>query len=173
MSRVRIGILSDTHGKMDRRVLDLFEGVDRILHAGDVGREEILIDLNALAPTVAILGNVDIGGEMRMLPEEETVSVEGVEIFLRHGHQHADPQKRIETVLNRSWNRHPRVAIVGHSHRPYLSEHDGILFMNPGSASQPRFGFPHSVGFLTVEGGTVHGDIVGLDGRPIEPGEKI
>jgi putative phosphoesterase len=173
MAMHRIGVVSDTHGTLDSRVLELFAGVDLIIHAGDVGREEILIDLKAVAPTVAIFGNIDIGGPIPGLPEEEILDIEGVEIFVRHGHQHADPLRRISAVLERKWNRSPDVVIVGHSHRPYLAEHRGVLILNPGSASRPRYGFPASVGFLSLESGRVSGEIVDLGGKPLTPGDKV
>jgi putative phosphoesterase len=169
----RIGVISDTHGKLDPRVLDLFENVERIFHAGDIGSGEILIDLGALAPLTAVLGNVDAGAEARGLSLREKVEVDGVWIHLSHGHLHSQAEKRISSVLLGHAENLPAAAIVGHSHRPYLAEHGGVLFMNPGSASRPKFGHPASVGFLEIDEGKVEGRLVDLDGNPLESDVQI
>lgn len=169
----RIGVVSDTHGKLDPRVLQLFEGVDLILHAGDIGAREILIDLGALAPVTAVLGNVDAGPDARGLSLMQKVTVEGVWIHLSHGHLHSQPEKRIASVLLAHAEDLPAAAIVGHSHRPYLADHGGVLFMNPGSASLPKFGHPPSVGFLEIQDGKIEGRIVDLEGNPLESDIQI
>ena len=170
---IRIGVLSDTHGHLDNRVFERFEGVDAILHAGDVGRREILIDLGAWAPTYAILGNVDQGGDCWNLPLQETVRFGGVRIYMNHGHLQSDPSRRIQRILEASRKIGPDVVIVGHSHRPYLGDHEGVIFLNPGSASRPRFGFPPSVALITVNEGNPEIGILDLDGNPVTPDKQI
>ncbi len=170
---MRIGVLSDTHGRLDPRVLHLFTGVEEIIHAGDVGSKRILTGLQAIAPTTAVLGNVDCMVELHELPLCADVTNGEVWIHIAHGHLQPDPATRIRTILNARKVNPPRVLILGHSHHPYLAWHEDVLVMNPGSASRPRDGFPASVGILTIQDGTIGGTILDLDGREIQPGIKV
>ncbi len=173
ISNFRIGVLSDTHGRLDRRVFDRFEGVQAILHAGDVGTTEILIDLGALAPTFAVIGNTDQGGDCWRLPLRTSKFLGGLKVHVTHGHLQADPNSRIEKILHAVRDDPPDLAIVGHSHRPYVGVHRGVIFLNPGSASQPRYGFPASVALIEAKVGRPEIQIVDLDGIPIQPGPSI
>ena len=170
---MRIGVLSDTHGKLDPRVLQLFTGVDEIIHAGDVGSKRVLTDLQAVAPTTAVLGNVDCMVELRELPLCADLTSGEVWIHISHGHLQPEPSTRIRNILDARKVNPPRVLILGHSHHPYLAWHGDVLVMNPGSASRPRDGFPASVGILTIEDGTVQGCIRDLNGREIQPGIRV
>ena len=170
---MRIGVLSDTHGKLDSRIFDLFSGVSRIIHAGDVGAKEVLIDLQAIAPTTAVLGNIDYDVELRELPLFADVSSGRIRIHVTHGHLQPEPATRVRNILASQHGRPPDVLVIGHSHNPYLTLHDGVLVMNPGSASRPRHGFPASVGILTIQKSVVHGRILDLEGHDIPPGMKV
>jgi len=145
-----IGVLSDTHGDIHPGVVPLFRGagVDLILHAGDVGRYEIVEELRNLAPVHAVRGNVDKGGAVGRLPETISLEIEGVIIYMTHiGGKPDDWLVRL--ALPR-----PRVAICGHSHAPLLQEFDGTLFLNPGAAgTRKRFGLPLSAAILVVDNG--------------------
>lgn len=168
-----IGVLSDTHGRMDPRVFDRFEGVGAVIHAGDVRSREILIDLQILAPTWAVLGNTDQGGDCGHLPLQAFVETGGLRIFVSHGHLQADPNRRIRNLLEASKTLRPDLIVVGHSHRPYVGEHDGVLFLNPGSASSPRYGHPKSVALVTASNGKPNIRLVDLDGNEIQSDGSI
>lgn len=170
---MKIGVLSDTHGKLDSRVLHLFTGVDEIIHAGDIGSRKVLASLQAIAPTTAVMGNVDCIVELRELPLFADLSSGEVWIHVAHGHLHPEPATRVRNILEARKVNPPRILILGHSHHPYLAWHGDVLVMNPGSVSRPRDGFSASVGMLTIVDGAIKGCILDLDGREIPPGIKV
>src|SRR5215471_948995 len=97
---MRLGIVSDTHGLLDSRVLEIFEGVDRILHAGDVGDERILVELEAVAPVIAVAGNVDGFPLAQRLKETEILDLEARRILLIHQiGKIGSPSPRISAML--------------------------------------------------------------------------
>jgi putative phosphoesterase len=132
-----IGLISDTHGLMRPEALNALRGSELILHAGDVGKPEILDALRAIAPVVAVRGNVDTAPWAAELPE--TAEANG--IFVIHDvHQLAiDP--RAEGF---------RAVMSGHSHKPGVLERDGVLYINPGSAGPRRFRLPVTLARLDV-----------------------
>jgi len=148
----RIGLISDTHGLLRPEALAAIAGCEWILHAGDIGRPEILEGLRAVAPVVAVRGNVDRGAWAERLPEYETVWFEGLGIRLLHNLAEWPPEFA------------PGVAAVvsGHSHQPKLMERNGMLYINPGSAGPRRFRLPVTVGWLELEEGGFRGGIVDL-----------
>jgi len=166
-------VLSDTHGKLDRRVFDLFEGVDAIIHAGDVGDWTILNDLSALACTVAVLGNVDQGGDCRSLPLNATEVFGGLKVFVTHGHLQADPSQRIARILETTRDIAPDLVVVGHSHRPHVGVYGGVTFLNPGSASRPRHGHPPTVALVTARERKARIRLVDMDGNDVDSDAKI
>ena len=128
----------------------VFEKVDHILHAGDVGKPEILIELAAIAPVIAVYGNVDPPDLRARLPQVATVELDGFSIVVTHGDQlgHPTPAKLHEAF--------PRAEIIvyGHTHTPLLELVDKtVTVMNPGGAGQPRFGIRPSVGIMELEPG--------------------
>ena len=145
----RVGVLSDTHGLLRPAVLDLLPGVDHILHAGDVGRPEILTDLLALAPVSSVWGNVD-GHDVRSMTREWVVlDFEQIRVAVIHGHQ---------TVSFDSLpDRFPDAAVVvhGHSHVPRCDRIGSTYLVNPGSAGPAEPGKPVSLAFLVVDGSAV------------------
>jgi putative phosphoesterase len=143
---MRIGVISDTHGKLRPEVFTHFAGVDRILHAGDIGDAEILVELQAIAPVTAVFGNVDDFGIRSRVPEVATLEAVGRKIVVVHGHQVGSPTPRL---LRRA---HPKadVLVFGHTHVPLSEEHDGCLFVNPGSAGPARFRLKPSVMVLEL-----------------------
>ncbi len=145
---MRIGLISDTHGRLRPQALDALAGVDRILHAGDVGSLGILDDLGALAPVTAVWGNTD-GFDLRSrLVEIATVEAQGLRIRLAHGHQLGSPKP---DALRQA---HPDadVIVYGHTHRPLEDRSARILVVNPGAAGPPRFGAAPTVAILTLSG---------------------
>lgn len=139
-----IGIISDTHGLLRPEAVDALQGVDRILHAGDIGKPEHLEALARIAPVTAIRGNIDRGAWADALPETATIAVGGLRIHMIHDRKalRADPAQE-------GWN----VVISGHSHKPGIEEAGGVLWLNPGAAGPRRFRLPVTLAFLQEDGG--------------------
>lgn len=148
-----IGIISDTHGLVRPEALKALEGVEMILHAGDVGNQEVLDKLNEIAPVVAVRGNNDKGEWARSLPEWEVVEAGDVSIYMLHDVKEID--------ISPSGGGF-RVVVSGHSHKPSVTEERGVLYVNPGSAGPRRFTLPISVAHLHVRGAEVQAKIIEL-----------
>lgn len=148
-----VGVVSDTHGLVRPEMLAALAGVERILHAGDVGGPEVLDALATIAPVVAVRGNNDTGPWAKRLRETETVVVSGVRILVLHDVKElaVDPASSGLAVV-----------VSGHSHKPGIDERGGVLFFNPGSAGPRRFKLPVAVGKLHVGPAGVRGEIVRL-----------
>ena len=152
-----VGLVADTHGLLRPELLEAFAGVDLIVHAGDVGKEAVLEGLKALAPTVAVRGNVDRGAWAEELPKSDVIDVAGVGIYIQHGHEGLD----LDAVAT------CRVVVSGHSHRLSIKERGGVLYLNPGSAGPRRFKLPVTAMRLAVRGGAVSAERVDLQaGKP-------
>ena len=147
---MRVGVISDTHGLLRPEVFDVFEHVDHILHAGDVGKPEILIELEAIAPVTAVYGNVD-GPELRArLTQVAEVELEGFVVVVTHGDQFGHPTP---AALHEAFPK-AEIIVYGHSHKPLLELVDRtVTVMNPGGAGGPRFGIVPSVGVMELEAG--------------------
>ena len=148
-----IGVISDTHGLLRPEALGALRGVDRIIHAGDVGAPEVLEALARIAPLTAVRGNNDRGPWAAALASTEVVEAGGVAIYVIHDAAEIDLDPRAAGF---------RVVVAGHSHRPAVEERDGVLWFNPGSAGPRRFRLPIALGRLTIEGGVARGEIVTL-----------
>jgi uncharacterized protein len=154
-SRVHtLGVISDTHGLLRPEAVAALTGVERIVHAGDIGDPEILRALARLAPVSAVRGNNDRGGWAKDIPETEVVEVGGVALYVLHDVHELDLDPRAAGFA---------AVIAGHSHQPRQEERDGVLYFNPGSAGPRRFRLPISVGRLTVAHGRVQGALVTLE----------
>ena len=131
-------------------VFEIFKAVDHILHGGDVGRSDLLVELRALAPVTAVYGNSD-GFDIRaQLPQVAEIELDGFPIVVTHGDQFGSPNP---AKLHDAFP-HAEIIIYGHSHRPLLELVDKtVTVMNPGGAGAPRFGIPPSVGVLELEAG--------------------
>jgi putative phosphoesterase len=139
---MRIGLISDTHGLFRPQALEALAGVDRIIHAGDIGNAAIIEALEAIAPLDVVRGNNDTGAWAAAIPHSQTLAYGGVQIYLLHD-------------INELKGRMPpvRVVVAGHSHRPLVEERDSVLRVNPGSAGPRRFKLPVTVGFLEIVDG--------------------
>jgi len=147
---VRLGVLSDTHGILPNEVLDLFAGVDLILHAGDVGDPGILTTLETIAPVHAVWGNCDGFDVRRVTTERVEVRIDGFDLLVLHGHQYGRPDPESVALANPG----AEIIVFGHTHRPVLALVDQVVtVMNPGSAGDPRHGLPPSAGILELEPG--------------------
>ena len=156
---LKLGVISDTHGLFDEAIINVFTGVDAIIHAGDIGKLEIIHRLEAIAPVFAVEGNNDWFGAY---PTERLEALNGQRVLIRHifGELHqldASAYQTLETMR-------PDVLVFGHSHRPYAQEINGTLLFNPGSAGPRRFKLPRTVGLLTLDHANLSTEIITLEG---------
>lgn len=148
-----VGVISDTHGVLRPEAVAALRGVDRIVHAGDIGTREVLEGLARVAPVTAVRGNNDRDAWARDIPEAEALEIGGAWLYVLHDRAALDLDPRAAGFA---------AVISGHSHRPGQEEREGVLYFNPGSAGPRRFSLPVTVGRLTISGGRVGGDIVSL-----------
>lgn len=152
---MRIGLISDTHGLLRPEALEFLRGCGRILHAGDIGKGDILARLAAIAPVTAVYGNNDEGQAWaKDIPETQRLVLGGVAFHLLHDVAQLDIDPRAEGV---------RVVVSGHSHKPLVREDAGVLYVNPGSAGPRRFKLPVSVGEVVVRAGKAAARTVALE----------
>ena len=147
-----VGVISDTHGLLRPEALEALHGVERILHAGDVGTPEVLRGLEQIAPVIAVRGNNDKGAWAEELPHWEAVEFERVSIYMIHDVKEMDVSPA--GIFH--------VVVSGHSHKPSVKEQRGVLYVNPGSVGPPRFKLPISLALLRVAGGEASAEIVEL-----------
>jgi putative phosphoesterase len=148
-----IGVISDTHGLLRPEAVRALQGSELILHAGDVGDPKILDELRAIAPVIAVRGNIDQGAWAMTLSEYELVECEGVSIYVLHDLNQLDLDLVAAGV---------RAVISGHSHKPAIRTEKGVLYLNPGSAGPRRFKLPVTVARLHVSGETLTAEHIEL-----------
>ena len=152
-----VGVVSDTHGFYDPRVTPLLDGVEHILHAGDVGDPEVVRRLSELAPVTVVRGNNDREGECSRYPEVENLELGGCRVRLTHIVK-APPEESAGLAEFQGAD----VVVYGHSHIAFQTRRGQILFFNPGAAGKRRFKVIPSVGLLRLEPGRVEGLITPL-----------
>ena len=151
-----IGLISDTHGMVRASVHDALAGVELILHAGDVGGDAILDELEVIAPVLAVYGNTDVPFDPRLAESIER-EIGGVRLHVSHGHELGSPTP--EKLLER----YPADVIVyGHTHKQLVVRADGRLVVNPGAAGARRFKLEPSVARLTIVEGRADVELVPL-----------
>lgn len=148
-----IGVISDTHGLLRPEALTALMGVERIIHAGDIGSPNILGKLQTIAPVTAVRGNNDKGPWADGIPESLLIEVRGHSIHVLHDLAQIDLSPAAAGIA---------VVISGHSHKPQVTEREGVLFVNPGSAGPRRFRLPIAVAKLYVSEDSVRAEIVEL-----------
>ena len=148
-----IGLVADTHGYLDPRVPPALRGVDLILHAGDIGAEEVLVGLTSAVPVTAVVGNNDSRLAHLGLPLRVDVDLEGVRIHLVH------------RLIDAAPGPDTRVVVYGHSHKALVAERGGMLWVNPGAAGRVGFHREVTVAFLRVEKGCCEAELVLLGPR--------
>jgi putative phosphoesterase len=164
----RFGVVSDTHIPTRARLLPpalfkILDGVDLILHAGDLVDEQVLDELAMLAPVEAVAGNMDPLHLRRRLGRRKLIKTGGCTIGLIHGD--GSRAATAQYSLSVFENQNPDAIVFGHSHQPYNERvHGGILLFNPGSPTDPRWAKRPSCGILTITGGKISGKIVHLIG---------
>ena len=140
-----VGILSDNHSDWPLHIAESLAGVDAIIHAGDIGPYKLVLDMEAIAPTTAVLGNTD--GDMP-INESAVVMLDGKKFFVQHI---VDPHRLQASLRERIKRIEPDVVVFGHTHQPFCETLGGILFLNPGSVTQPRGDYRPSMVRLTID----------------------
>ena len=138
----RIGLISDTHGLLRKEAVEALRGSEVIIHAGDVGKPEILEELRKIAPVVAVRGNVDTEPWAKAWPETAVLEAGAAMICVLHDVKALDLNPAASGF---------HIVVSGHSHKPGKTERDGVLYINPGSAGPRRFQLPVTVARLTLE----------------------
>jgi uncharacterized protein len=146
-----IGVISDTHGLVRDEARRALAGCELIIHAGDLGTPEVLEALASIAPVMAIRGNIDDWA--RTLPDTRVVEIERRRIYVLHDIKALDLDPHAAGF---------DAVISGHSHKPLVREHDGVLYLNPGSAGPRRFALPVSLARLEVSPRTLRPELVEL-----------
>ena len=154
---MKIGVISDTHGYLDPKVHTLFDGVDHILHAGDIGPHSLIVELEHIAPVTAVLGNTDFGLTVR---ETEIVELAGSKFLVNHI---VDPHRLEPMLKERVERQKPDAIVFGHTHKPFNETVGGILFFNPGYAGQQRFKLSRSVAIFHCTEGRIRSEYFDLD----------
>ncbi len=143
---IQVGVISDTHGYLNPTITTVFKGLQRIIHTGDIESPEILPALARIAPLNAIRGNMDFGEWASPIPREDLITVGEISIFALHdlARLSLDPEAAgIDVVLS------------GHTHQPEARRRGTCLYLNPGSASLPRYGQAPSVAILNINGSRI------------------
>lgn len=139
-----IGVVSDVHGALSEEAAAALEGCDMILCAGDVERASVLMELEAIAPTIAVLGNCDHSLSGMNVPFTASPRIAGVRFFMVHRPE--DIGRPADDV---------KVVVHGHTHIPREDRIDDVLYLNPGSPTRPRGGSKKSLARLVVDAGEV------------------
>jgi putative phosphoesterase len=157
---IRIGVIADTHGRFDPAVVEHFAGVNAILHAGDIEDPSVIRELEAVAPVIAVSGNVE-EFEGSGYPRQRVIRRHGIVIVLRHV---LFEQGRLADDA-RQWldREQPDVCVFGHSHRPTVDWYGDTILFNPGSAGPRRFALPRGIGLLMVRNGRVIPKLIRLE----------
>ena len=153
MTEHLIGVISDTHGLLRPEALKALEGVELIIHAGDIGDLRLLHKLERLAPVHAVRGNTDRGDWAAHLPRTRVVEVGGVHLYVLHELFTLDLDPAAAGLA---------AVIYGHSHSPHLEHQNGVLFLNPGSAGPRRFTLPVTLARIKLQGDSLHPELVEL-----------
>lgn len=153
MMKMRIGVVSDTHGLLRPEARAFLLGCDHIVHAGDICDENTLKEISKIAPVTAVRGNNDKGAWAAGLSETEIVKFDDVFVYVIHDLAQIDIAPDAAGV---------QVVVSGHTHKPLIDQRAGVFYVNPGSAGPRRFRLPISIGELTIEGTSVRARTVEL-----------
>lgn len=153
---MKIGVISDTHGFLDPGIPGLFAGVGHILHAGDIGPDSIIAELEAIAPVTAVLGNTDSSSTFQLT---ETVVLAGRKFLVQHIVDPYAPRKELRLRLTRE---RPDAVVFGHTHKAFNGTMDGVWYLNPGYAGKPKRGTERSVAILHCEGTEIRPEFLPL-----------
>ena len=137
----RIGVISDTHGLVRPEALSALKNSELIIHAGDIGKPEVLTSLKYIAPVIAIRGNNDRESWAKKMLDIFQLSVNNVRIYVIHNVNELEIDPAVDGF---------GAVISGHSHKPGIVNRDGLLFLNPGSAGPRRFKLPVTVARIQI-----------------------
>jgi uncharacterized protein len=140
---IRIGIISDTHGLLRPEIYTLFKGVHYIIHAGDIGNDAIIHDLEQIAPVCSVLGNTDSAFKFPDLSSTAYFETQNSSLIVLHDRNHLDIDP-----LTAGFNG----VIYGHTHIPRVENKNGVVYINPGSAGPRRLDLPICVALLDITG---------------------
>jgi uncharacterized protein len=158
-SAMLVGLISDTHGLLRPEALAALQGSTLIIHAGDIGRPEVLNRLREVAPTFAVRGNIDTQPWAAALPMTEAVEAGSHLIWVLHDVAQLDLDPTVGFAA----------VVYGHSHKPSIETRDGVLYVNPGSAGPRRFRLPVTIGRLCVTADGLRPEIIELYARRARP----
>ncbi len=144
---MKVGLISDTHGFFDPRIPELLAGVEHILHAGDIGSGQILMQLERIAPVTAVLGNNDYGIAGLDCRETEVVELGGRKFLVHHIVNPRFHTDRVRALLKQH---QPDFVVFGHTHEFFDAVLEGRRFVNPGYAGRPRFNLPRLLATLDL-----------------------
>jgi putative phosphoesterase len=153
---MKIGVISDTHGFLDPKIPGLFAGVDHILHAGDIGMDCLIAELEAIAPVTAVSGNMDSSAAF---PTTATVVLGGHKFLVQHI---VDPRSLKEKFRRRIARERSDVVVFGHTHKAFVETAGGVLFFNPGYAGKPKHGAERGAAILHCDGKEIRPDFLPL-----------
>lgn len=158
---MRVGIISDTHGLLRPELFARLEGVEHILHGGDLGPVHLLTELEAIAPVTLVPGNTDGWDVRNVAPEVAEVELGGVRVVVMHGHQLGSPSPDKVAAA------HPQAGLVvfGHTHKPVIRRVGSVTAVNPGSAGPRRFSLPVTIALAELVDGAVSVELVTLLAR--------
>jgi putative phosphoesterase len=154
LNNILVGVISDTHGLLRPEAVASLRGVELIIHAGDIGRREVIEELQLIAPTYAIRGNIDTEAWANAFPATRVVEAGDCRCFVVHNIADLDLMPAAAGFA---------AVIYGHSHRPVIETRDGVVFLNPGSAGPRRFRLPVTLARMRISGGVVRPEIIDLD----------
>jgi putative phosphoesterase len=152
---VIVGVISDTHNLLRPEARAALQGVDAIIHAGDIGSPEILTDLLNLAPVYAVHGNCDRYPLTEDLRDREIFYLAGIQVFVTHIGGRPQEMRRYYPEIKGC-----QLVVFGHSHRASVQIDDGIVFFNPGAAGPRRFSLPVTVGKVMIEDGRIDAEVI-------------
>lgn len=153
---IKIGVISDTHDFFDPKIPRLFEGVDHIFHAGDIGLPWLILELEQIAPVTAVIGNTDTDIDYK---EMELVELDGRKFLLHHI---VEPTSPSPTLKRRIIRENPDVVIFGHTHKRFCETIGQTLFFNPGYAGKQRFKLERSIALLQCDDQGITADFLPL-----------
>jgi putative phosphoesterase len=154
VNKQRIGVIADTHGLLRPEALKVLKGSNLIIHAGDIGKPQVLEALQEVAPVVAVRGNADKGSWAQALPQSEAIEVAQTWLYVIHDLSELDLEPSAAGF---------RGVVCGHSHRPSVEIRKGVIFLNPGSAGPRRFNLPISVAVIDVKDRVLQPHLVELE----------
>ena len=150
---MKIGLIADTHDLLRPQALAALQGVDQLIHAGDIGGPQILAELERIAPLSVVRGNNDGDAWADAIPERLTLRFGAVSLYVLHDLKQLDIDPKAAGI---------DVVIAGHSHKPLHEERDGVLYLNPSSAGPRRFKLPIGVAILHIDGEQVRAEMIEL-----------